>query len=60
MAGVEYGRVSKAPVAERRRRELLGGSGGMPPLGNFEISGLCFETTLEHIFIFFATPKGGG
>ena len=31
VAGVEYGRAPKAPVAERRRRELPGGSGGMPP-----------------------------
>ena len=31
VAGVEYGRAPKGPVAERRRRELLGGSGGMPP-----------------------------
>ena len=30
MAGVEYGQAPKAPVAKRRRRELLGGSGGMP------------------------------
>ena len=31
VAGVEYGRAPKAPVAERRRLEFLGGSGGMPP-----------------------------
>ena len=34
VAGVEYGRAPKAPVAERCRRELLGGP------GNVEISGL--------------------
>ena len=28
---VSSGRAPKAPVAERRRRALLGGSGGMPP-----------------------------
>ena len=31
VAGVKYGRAPKVPVTERRRCELLGGSGGMLP-----------------------------
>ena len=42
VAGVEYGRAPKAPVAERRRRELLGGSGGMPSILKSQVSEMAF------------------
>ena len=65
VAGVEYGRAPKAPVAERHRRELPGGSGGMSPreILKSQVSEMVFPAFWDNFgahFFFFATPTGAG